>query len=523
MSKKDKQIESETYSQIRESQPSQARESENFTFVLREEGKQSNEFNPSSVEPPAKDGDISTDQRKDSDIVFRPEKEPKDSPQINLEMNLQDTNSNITSVIPGKPNEPTYSVSDLVNYESIDDKGNSLKFLKHRGKDNKEAENDDYLKISPPKPDIDKIDIAIAGIKKEVLSEDRKIEENPIERISGYPVHEETPPLSPPQELNESYSSGKVKIEESERESHVNENKIYETYEDFVKSVASKNSPVQKIEKKQEVKQITQEKSLAIDATLKQKAIEMEKARIELKEKQKKKQIEEIKRKAKENEDKKKRVKAATTIQKILRGGKLRIAYNKIKESSTEHNKKIHAATIIQKVYKGYIARKIFKTAKESLPNNQNIQNNQNDKNSLEEKSAMTIFYGLQKWHQHKLKEKEDLIKRYTKHCAVFIQKIFRGFSARIRFEKMIQKRRRYIQLRKAVLVGWKTRKILECKKIQVIKQAILKIDSNDPKQKEDRGKKIDSFIRMFYVLYTTGQWATFTKPPPVTPKKIIQ
>lgn len=396
----------------------------------------------------------------DYDIVQQSEKEQKEGTQINLDMILQDTNSNMTSGIQGKLGEPTGSASDLVNYESFEDKGSSLRFLKRHEKE--ERSKDDYLKISPPQQEISSKNIIIPEIKFQA-----HLNKNDISDMN--PVREETPPLSPPQELNESNSSSIVKVDESEREYKLETCKNNGDYVKFLESISNNPKEIIPCVPLPEKISTQEDNQLA-----KQKEMVNDKARIEKMEKQKKREIEEIKRKAKEKEEQKKKIKAAINIQKFFRGFKMKKAYKIIMQDiKTKRNKETIA--------------------------------------------AIKILTGLQKWHKYKLKEKEDLLKRYMNHCAVFIQKIYRGFSAKIRYEKLLKKRKRFIQIRKALLIGWKTRKILTHKKIQLIKQAIIGCIKNDEKK-----KRVDSFIRMFYVLYTTGQWTNSRNIPVLASTLII-
>lgn len=126
-------------------------------------------------------------------------------------------------------------------------------------------------------------------------------------------------------------------------------------------------------------------------------------------------------------------------------------------------------------------------------------------------------------FHIKKLKESEELLQKYTSHCAILIQKHYRGFNMRKKYREIIKKRIKFVELRKALLIGWKTRCIFKCKKIGNLHIDIseilqkIKIEKNKKTLnalKEQRKKKISDFITVFQILYRMGHWTkTYTRP----------
>ena len=60
-------------------------------------------------------------------------------------------------------------------------------------------------------------------------------------------------------------------------------------------------------------------------------------------------------------------------------------------------------------------------------------------------------------------KRTNDLIKKYQEHCALFIQKVWRGHQAWIKILPQVKFWSRIFDKIKGFVRGWKVRKIMKC------------------------------------------------------------
>ena len=74
----------------------------------------------------------------------------------------------------------------------------------------------------------------------------------------------------------------------------------------------------------------------------------------------------------------------------------------------------------------------------------------------------------MTKWWISKKEEHSEMYFKFMNHCAKLIQKHWRGYRTRVRFAALFANRRIYLNRRRALLIGWKTRSILKCKKVQM-------------------------------------------------------
>ena len=118
--------------------------------------------------------------------------------------------------------------------------------------------------------------------------------------------------------------------------------------------------------------------------------------------------------------------------------------------------------------------------------------------------------------------ESEDLYPRFVDYCAKLIQRNWRGYYTRMYILPQIYKIKKFCRNLKAVIIGWKTRKILSTKRMQNHKKNIrdlnlmiseLSIDS-DSTSKQLLATMVDQlpnmrskFIKDFNSLYRTGTW----------------
>eukprot|EP01022_Parablepharisma_sp_SALTPOND_P023853 TRINITY_DN521_c0_g1_i1.p1 TRINITY_DN521_c0_g1~~TRINITY_DN521_c0_g1_i1.p1 ORF type:complete len:874 (+),score=70.88 TRINITY_DN521_c0_g1_i1:3561-6182(+) len=161
-------------------------------------------------------------------------------------------------------------------------------------------------------------------------------------------------------------------------------------------------------------------------------------------------------------------------------------------ESEISQNR---AATFIQLFYRHRIALKRMREAK-LLEENRKVALRQRV-------AARKIQSGFKKYVSKKREENEKLLAKYISHCATLIQKIYRGHYMRKRYVTTVKHRFKLWRLRRALLIGWKVRCILKCRKIEMIKVAILQLEG----QVELRKKKVTDLITMIKILYRTGDW----------------
>ncbi len=125
---------------------------------------------------------------------------------------------------------------------------------------------------------------------------------------------------------------------------------------------------------------------------------------------------------------------------------------------------------------------------------------------------ANRIQRRYRRWIERKHRESEELLNKYTALCAVMIQKLYRGHKARKTYGPVVKRRLGLSRLRKALLIGWKIRRIQKCRKIVALKEVILGLTRDQCQKpseltKTQRHKRVEDLIRMFQILYVTGQW----------------
>ena len=90
----------------------------------------------------------------------------------------------------------------------------------------------------------------------------------------------------------------------------------------------------------------------------------------------------------------------------------------------------------------------------------------------------------------------EEILKMYREHCAAYIQKIFRGYM--IRKNSRLQKYKLYKAKLKALLLGWKVRRVMKHPDAVLLKRKI----KSSPFDESG-----SDFMRLFCILYE-GRWA---------------
>ena len=165
-----------------------------------------------------------------------------------------------------------------------------------------------------------------------------------------------------------------------------------------------------------------------------------------------------------------------------------------------------------------------------------------------EERAAILIQNFMRDKIQERIYKSQLIFEKYRNHCATLIEKHVRGYLVRKEMSEDIERTSRYVHLRRALVKGWKIRKIISCKKIKTLIQQLkdmnnmcnqllqetgktnLTFYSSDAysinmysQLKMQRPRKVEEFVRMINILYLTGQWVysitrhlTLTKQPKI-------
>ncbi len=110
----------------------------------------------------------------------------------------------------------------------------------------------------------------------------------------------------------------------------------------------------------------------------------------------------------------------------------------------------------------------------------------------------------------------------YVGHCAEIIQKLYHGYKVRKRYGRRLAKRQGYREKRKALLIGWKTRRIWACGRIAAEKDYVRRVRENASASASGSGallgKAVGELTNLIRILYVTGRWiltCTYRKKVP--------
>ncbi len=328
------------------------------------------------------------------------------------------------------PDEGTNSVSDLVNFESLDEKS-TLRFIKQKTEEEASESNPAGTEPKAPRTPPLTDDQRVEEIQEEPGEDSHKNSEKPpvpAENLESHPqevrasevevpvtqpAHVESPPLSPEQSDSEPRF-----VARKPQPPSMPQPQIYETYEEFLASLKAPEpkvppAPTKKISNPVPPPPLKPPTEVKPDpkAELKNKAAALEKARLEAKEKQKKQELDELKRKAKEKEMQLKKKIAAMKIQSVF--------------------------------HKHVMKKRLHEIALEAV-----------EARRVRENAARKIVDAMIKWGERK--KKEDLLKRYMNHCASLIQERYRKYRARKKrleeVKRQREARRQQQQQRKAAI-----------------------------------------------------------------------
>ncbi len=110
---------------------------------------------------------------------------------------------------------------------------------------------------------------------------------------------------------------------------------------------------------------------------------------------------------------------------------------------------------------------------------------------------------------------KEGVMQMYIDHCAQILQKCYKGHKTRTLYAKQLAQRMQYRRSRRALLVGWKTRRIWACRRVVSAKENVRDARTELAKCHGDAREELKSvlsarvgeLIGLIRILYVTGRW----------------
>jgi hypothetical protein len=114
----------------------------------------------------------------------------------------------------------------------------------------------------------------------------------------------------------------------------------------------------------------------------------------------------------------------------------------------------------------------------------------------------MKIARAIRSFIERKRKATEHLLNAYKHHCAIYIQKVYKGYIHRKAFKELHLMRMKL----KALILGWKTRRVMKHPEILVLKSPI----KNSP---------VTSLINDFFIKFEqlfSGAWASKSIQVPI-------
>lgn len=222
-------------------------------------------------------------------------------------------------------------------------------------------------------------------------------------------------------------------------------------------------------------------------------------------------EIDKMKQLAKEKEAKRAvRVQAATTIQARIRGFLARKRYSVLRKRYEKVKVRERLAQLREAIRVTWAPYRIYKALKVRT---------------------------TQMWQERQKTKRAGVFLLFQQHCALSIQKVFRGFSVRKVHRPVLNRRLRGRTRLVAVLIGWKTRKILKFRKVknivfQLKEMMALIRDKSKGANASDLFSMINQQVPVikgklkaeFDRLYRSGKWAEpwriGTKESPQAPGK---
>lgn len=137
-------------------------------------------------------------------------------------------------------------------------------------------------------------------------------------------------------------------------------------------------------------------------------------------------------------------------------------------EREAKRMKRHRAATVLQALIRGFLARRRFSGLQQELSRMRRRHQLAQLRARIQASWApYRIYKALKTWAVRQKTRREGLFLLFQHHCAVSIQKIYRGFHVRRLYGNVLGRRRRGRGRLEAVVVGWKTRRILKFRKVK--------------------------------------------------------
>ena len=132
------------------------------------------------------------------------------------------------------------------------------------------------------------------------------------------------------------------------------------------------------------------------------------------------------------------------------------------------------SATKIQSHFRGYRQRKKFKVVWENHLRKLRLEHLRQIAKRIKELFApYIILRALQKWVQIRRKEKLRVMNLFRQYSALFIQKVWKGYSIRKKYKSILDNKRIARSKIRALVRGWKIRKIIKRGEILALKQEL--------------------------------------------------
>ena len=144
------------------------------------------------------------------------------------------------------------------------------------------------------------------------------------------------------------------------------------------------------------------------------------------------------------------------------------------KQKETMMLKRKTSATKIQSLYRGYKQRKKFKFIWEKHLEKLRLECLSQICQRIKDLFApFIILRALQKWVQIRRNEKARVMNLFRQYSALFIQKVWKGYRVRLKVGSTLDRKRVARNTIKALVRGWKIRKIMKSEEIFNFKQEL--------------------------------------------------
>jgi hypothetical protein len=189
------------------------------------------------------------------------------------------------------------------------------------------------------------------------------------------------------------------------------------------------------------------------------------------------------------------------------------------------------SATKIQALFRGFVQRKRFKGVWERFLTRKRMERLREISVRIKEFFApFVILKALKKWVRIRRIEKARMMALFKQYSAVFIQKVWRGFAVRRKVKPVLDHKKFFRTKLKALLQGWKIRKILKSFKIQELKHTLKDLQKleEELKQQPESHSHLqiqnqlpllkEKLIHEVLLLYKSGNYLKHPRPSPKKP-----